>query len=122
MKNIISLLLLLMGFAFSLDAIQPETIASDPGGAITISIEDAMPANEAAVDQIVGSEIDNPPSLWDLIILNWEVVIFGLFGFAEVIVRLTPSEKDNSILNFLKKMFEFILPNLKVGGGKHIGK
>lgn len=33
---------------------------------------------------------------------------------AEVVVRLTPSEKDNSIVNALKRVFDALVANKKV--------
>lgn len=53
---------------------------------------------------------------------NWQEILFGLLAFLEIIVRLTPSKKDNSILNIAIKIIEAILPNLKKGGGKHFIK
>lgn len=48
---------------------------------------------------------------------NWIALVFGLLGFIELIVRLTPSEKDNSIFNWLTSLINALLPNLKKGGG-----
>ena len=50
---------------------------------------------------------------------NWIVLLTSLIGVAEVIVRLTPSEKDNSILNLIKRLIDVIIPNFHSGGGKH---
>lgn len=47
---------------------------------------------------------------------NWGVLLMGFLSFLELIVRLTPTEKDNSILNFISKLLNYILPNLKKGG------
>ena len=54
-----------------------------------------------------------------IILENWKEVIAGFLAFAEILVRLTPTEKDDSILNFLVKIFSFIVPNKKKGGGLH---
>ena len=48
---------------------------------------------------------------------NWGALLMGLLGFADLITRLTPSVKDNSILNFLSTIINAIIPNLKKGGG-----
>ena len=52
---------------------------------------------------------------------NWLVLLLGLIGFIEVIVRLTPSEKDNTILEWVKKILNIFIPNLSAKGGKFTG-
>jgi hypothetical protein len=59
--------------------------------------------------------------------MNWLIenytdviaILVGLIGVAEIIVNLTPSEKDNSILLKIKNGLAAIFPNFKVGGGTH---
>lgn len=48
---------------------------------------------------------------------NWGALLLGLLAFIEIIVRITPSEKDNSIFNWIVALINAILPNLKKGGG-----
>ncbi len=50
---------------------------------------------------------------------NWETITAGVVALAEIIVRLTPTQKDNSVLVVIKKILGFFIPNLKKGGGKH---
>lgn len=49
-------------------------------------------------------------------------LILAVFALAEVAVRLTPSEKDNSILNKVVSvstyLLDFLIPNRKKGGGR----
>lgn len=49
--------------------------------------------------------------------MNTEL-IFAIVGaalvMAEVIVRITPSEKDNSIVNAIKRVFDALVANKKV--------
>jgi hypothetical protein len=45
------------------------------------------------------------------------VLLLGLLGFFDLVARLTPTEKDNSIVNFLMTLFNAIIPNLRKGGG-----
>ena len=54
--------------------------------------------------------------------LNWTEIIALLILIGEAIVSITPSEKDNSILLKIKKVLNFVIPNLKKGGGKHENK
>lgn len=55
----------------------------------------------------------------ELLKSNWIELLTALMGLIAVIVRLTPTEKDNDIFNFVKKILDFILPNFKKGGGTH---
>ena len=48
---------------------------------------------------------------------NWGALLMGILGFIDLVARLTPTEKDNSIVNFLMTLFNAIIPNFKKGGG-----
>ena len=48
---------------------------------------------------------------------NWGVLVVSLLGFFDVVVRLTPTTKDNSIVNLLATIINAIIPNFKKGGG-----
>ena len=53
---------------------------------------------------------------------NGDVVfelVMALILLLEIIVNLTPSEKDNSILLKIKNAIAFIFPNRKKQGGTH---
>jgi hypothetical protein len=58
-----------------------------------------------------------PASSGNFLLDNWGALLMGLLGFVDLVARLTPSEKDNSIVNFLMTLFNTIIPNLKKGGG-----
>ena len=54
------------------------------------------------------------------IIENWMdviAIVTGLIAVAEVIVRLTPTEKDNSILLKIKNILNAVIPNKSKNGG-----
>ena len=52
--------------------------------------------------------------------IDWTTLIWSLIAIFEVIVRLTPSEKDNSLLNKVIWFIEKIIPNRsKQKGGLH---
>ena len=55
----------------------------------------------------------------DFIKNNWVFIITSLIGIAEIIVRLTPTKKDNSIVNIIKQIFDVIIKNKKAAGGYH---
>jgi len=48
---------------------------------------------------------------------NWVPLLLGLVGLAEVVTRLTPTKKDDTILEWVKKLFDVFLPNNKRDGG-----
>ena len=49
----------------------------------------------------------------DFLIKNWIPLFWGLIAFIEIIVRLTPSQRDNSIFNIIKRILDLIIPNIK---------
>ena len=59
--------------------------------------------------------------------MNWLIenyadliaIAAGLIAVAEIVVNLTPSEKDNSVLLKIKNGLAAIFPNFKKGGGTH---
>lgn len=51
---------------------------------------------------------------------NWMELLFAVIALAEVVVRLTPTKKDDSILNWVVKILNAIFPNRKKDGGKHL--
>ncbi len=53
-------------------------------------------------------------NLQDLIAL-----LLAFIALLEIVFRLTPSEKDNTILQKIKNFLDLIIPNFKKGGGKH---
>lgn len=57
--------------------------------------------------------------LWGFIKNNLSELTLGLLAFLEIIVRLTPTNTDNSILNFIKSVLDWILPNRAKAGGYH---
>jgi len=88
---------------------QPELIsASLPETTISASVSSSI---EATVDDAV------PVATGNFFTNNWGALLMGLLGFADLVIRLTPSVKDNSIFNFLSSIINAIIPNLKKGGG-----
>jgi len=82
-------------------------------------------SSETSVKQCV--EISGPVSVESSVIEpteqasffaeNWGKLLLGLLSFYDLVARLTPSKKDNSIVSFLTNLFNAIIPNLKKGGG-----
>jgi len=115
MKTIISALILMM--------VMMVTMTSN-----TQAMASVGSSSETSVKQCV--EISGPVAVESTVIEstegeqgnfftnNWGALLLGLLSFYDTIARLTPSNKDNSIVSFLSKLFNVIIPNLKKGGGK----
>tara|TARA_R100000995_G_C3479668_1_gene123107 strand:- start:1319 stop:1462 length:144 start_codon:yes stop_codon:yes gene_type:complete len=43
--------------------------------------------------------------------MKWTEILLAILGIAEIIVRLTPTEKDNSILNKIMWVVNKLIPN-----------
>lgn len=54
--------------------------------------------------------VDESPTFWQVIRENLGTVILGLLGFIEIIVRLTPTERDDSWFTWLKRIIDAIFP------------
>lgn len=77
----------------------------------TVVIEDSVDNGE--------DEVSTFEKLWNFL-KQWGIPLLGgIIALIEVIVRITPSEKDNAWLKWLKDIFDAIIPNLKKGGGTH---
>ncbi len=53
----------------------------------------------------------------DFIKENWLALLLGVLAFAEVITRLTPTTRDDTILEWIKQIIGVVFPNRKSGGG-----
>ena len=54
----------------------------------------------------------------EFIVNNWQWLLAATVGVAEIVVNITPTKKDNSILNSVVKVIDALIPNNKKGGGK----
>tara|TARA_R100000388_G_scaffold90745_1_gene72306 strand:- start:540 stop:683 length:144 start_codon:yes stop_codon:yes gene_type:complete len=43
--------------------------------------------------------------------MEWKEILLAVLAIAEIIVRLTPTEKDNSILNKIMWVVDRLIPN-----------
>ena len=88
----------------------PELVsASCPETTISASVSSSIEArlDEPSVPAGKGNFFSN----------NWGALLIGLLGLGDLIARLTPSAKDNSIINFISSVINAIIPNFKKGGG-----
>ena len=129
MKNIISVIILMIGLFVS----HPELVSGTPVKLVSTSHPELVSGPvelvsagypQTTISATASSSIEatvgelEPVEKGNFFSRNWGALIMGLLGFADLVTRLTPTEKDNSILNFLVSIFNAIIPNLKKGGGR----
>lgn len=86
---------------------------ADSDATVTQQVQISGPvAVESSITQ------SNDGSVGGFIIANWGKLLLGLLGFYDVVARLTPTEKDNTVVSFLTNLLNYIIPNLKKGGGR----
>jgi hypothetical protein len=93
------------------------------GGTATDSAAEAAAQGEStnaeASDPVAPD--DEAPTLWQRIFAylreNTAEGIMAIMMIGQIIVNLTPTEKDNGWFLWLRKIFELIFPNRKAGGG-----
>lgn len=78
-------------------------------------------STETTID-VGDGEVPKPEEsggVWGFLKKYWALLLPAVLTLIEVIVRATPTEKDNSVFNFLKFILDKIIPNTRAGGGKH---
>ena len=103
----------------------PELVSGSPQVASASHPELDSASPETTISASVSSSIEAtvgdptvPAAKGNFFFNNWGALLMGLLGFADMVARLTPTEKDNSIINFLATVLNAIIPNLKKGGGR----
>ena len=128
MKTFISLMILMIGLLVTLPY-GNQVQASNPGDqtSFVVNNQNTAPAamaqeegdvasTSSATEDLTG-ELVEPVEAGNFFSDNWGALVMGILGFVDLVARLTPSEKDNSIVNFLMTLFNAIIPNFKKGGG-----
>ncbi len=67
----------------------------------------------------VESQTRENSSLKDFLSAHWAALVWALISLLEVVTRLTPTARDNSVLNFVKMILDSLVPNVRTGGGEH---
>lgn len=122
MKTFISLMVLMIGMLLlqpNYNQLQAATLTDQSilSSDNQVTAPAALVQEEGGVQAEPEQSIVEPASSGNFLLDNWGALLMGLLGFVDLIARLTPSEKDNSIVNFLMSLFNTIIPNLKKGGG-----
>ncbi|HEY3371174.1 MAG TPA: hypothetical protein VGK10_10020 [Prolixibacteraceae bacterium] len=126
MKIYISILILMIGLlvlgtsANTVSASHPELVSGSPEVAALAGTASA-PSTKASVagDVQIAFEQSNDESEapGNFFLKNWGSLALGLLTFLDVVARLTPTTRDNSIVNLLSTIINAIIPNFKKGGG-----
>lgn len=122
MKTFISFMVLMIGMLVTLPY-DNQVQASNLTDQNSFVVDNQSTAPAALVQEEGGVQAEpeqnnvEPASSGNFLLDNWGALLMGLLGFVDLVARLTPSEKDNSIVNFLFSLFSSIIPNLKKGGG-----
>lgn len=124
MKNFIALLILAIGMLVVWPPGNQVQASNSDQSSFVVDQQTIAPAVAMQEEGGVAIEADNPnadqpviETTGDFLKDNWIALLLGLLGFIELIVRLTPSTKDNSIFNWLATLINALLPNIKKGGG-----
>ena len=122
MKTFISLMILMIGLLVTLPY-SNQVQASNPSDQTSFVVDNQSTAPAALAQEEGG--VQAPPeqtnvgqeTTGNFFSDNWGALVMGILGFVDLVARLTPTEKDNSIVNFLMTLFNAIIPNFKKGGG-----
>ena len=122
MRTLFSLLILMVGLLVVMPStqIQASTSISSVNASFIEPVEIApapMVLEEGGVQVAPEQTNIGQETTSNFLLDNWGALILGLLGFIDLVARLTPTEKDNSIVNFLLSLFNAIIPNFKKGGG-----
>ena len=116
MKTFISFIIILTALlSLSSGEVQSEPTADQA----TVRMQNRQTATATVTQEMGVVSIETEKQhIGDFLIGNWGILSLGLLSFLEVVTRLTPSEKDNTVLSFLSNVLNAIIPNIKKGGGR----
>lgn len=118
MKKYISTMILLAALLLSMvtGSQASPSVSADPS---TVKVENRQTATATVTQEMGVVSLDaEKQSVGGFLSANWGVLSLSLLSFLEVITRLTPTEKDNTVLKLLSNILNAIIPNLKKGGGR----
>lgn len=56
---------------------------------------------------------ETPGGVWNFLMANWAELLIAFMAFVKVVVRLTPTLKDDRVFGYLDDLIAFFVPNLK---------
>lgn len=117
MKKFISFMILLTGLiAMATVSKADSSISIDQS---TVKLQNRQTATATVTQEMGVVQLDEEnQTVGGFILKNWGILSLSFLSFLEVVTRLTPSEKDNTVLKFLSNILNAIIPNLRKGGGR----
>lgn len=115
MKTIISAMLMMLILLISVSACS-QSSASLPADSDATVTQQVKISGPVAVESAITETSDG--TFGGFISANWGKLLLGLLSFYDLVARLTPTEKDNTIVTFLTNLLNAVIPNKKKGGGK----
>jgi hypothetical protein len=120
MKNLLILVFLIGLVAIGCSS-PPDLVKPQKAQTMFVQVADlqvSVPVMNA-VDETALPAPDTPAQgVGDFLKNNAGELILALFAFLKVVTNLTPTVKDNKIFGYLDTVINFLIPNLKKGGGK----
>ena len=122
MKTIFITLVLMVGLLLAMtigNQVTASTLTGSGSALVTSSGSESTKASVAGDVQIAFEQTsDDNKTPGNFFLQNWGALTMGLLAFFDVVTRLTPTTRDNSIVNLLATIINAIIPNFKKGGGK----
>lgn len=132
MKRFISLiifgLVMMASFTITGAIVEPDnpqyTVSSALTGydvPATVAVATEAPAN-SPIFQYANLQADDPqplpvdpqkPGFWDLFSGYWAELLLGIMAVVKILVRITPTLKDDKVFGWLDKLIEYIIPNFE---------
>lgn len=85
----------------------------------TVKMENRQTATATVTQEMGVMQVEaEKQTVGGFLAVNWGVLSLSLLSFLEVVTRLTPTEKDNTVLTFLSNILNVLIPNFKKGGGR----
>lgn len=80
--------------------------------AVAVVVAQDAPVDPAATEYVVPAD-DGPTGILPFLSANWAELLIALMAFAKVVVRLTPTIKDDKVFGWLDDLIAFFVPNLR---------
>lgn len=115
MRTFISAMIMMLLLLASLSACSQSTASTSADNDATVT-QQVKISGPVAIESAITETSDS--SVGGFILANWGKLLLGLLSFYDVVARLTPTEKDNTVVTFLTNLLNYIIPNFKKGGGR----
>ena len=117
MKNFILFFSICFLFAFAVQSCDKAATDNTPPAVAKIVRVNQAPQKDSIALSVTVSTREQGQSIGNWAAFNWiGLVTILLFGL-QVIVNLTPTEKDDNVFNLFKRIVNAIIPSNKRGGG-----